>query len=401
MNGNHFVYIKQIEKSIIFSQTDKNGIITKANANFCKISGYKEKELIGNKHNILKHPDMQRSLFDELWKNIEEKKPHRILFKNIDKKGKTFYLDSLVIPIFDEEGEIYAYSSFSYDLTKFFTLNEELMNARKMSNEISKNYRQIITYHQKNLSNQNSNLTTWLKSHFKNNEQKAKQIHKESLNLSIKQTLANLAHQWRQPLNELNILLFQLKQNTHDEKVFNKLYTQSKDLVKQMSSSIDNFANLFEKCEFANSFSLKEALQEAKDINFELLENAGVLLQVKMQKDYQILGIKEDLIRVFFHLFINSIEAYGKEKNKEIFITVEEFGKNYVKISVKDKAGGILFLDKVFQPFFTTKYPVQGAGLDLYFSKQIIENMQGQIKVSNSEKGACFNIYLKRNKEAQ
>lgn len=168
-----------------------------------------------------------------------------------------------------------------------------------------------------------------------------------------------------------------------------------------MSSSIDNFANLFEKCEFANSFSLKEALQEAKDINFELLENAGVLLQVKMQKDYQILGIKEDLIRVFFHLFTNSIEAYGKEKNKEIFITVEEFGKNYVKISVKDKAGGILFLDKVFQPFFTTKYPVQGAGLDLYFSKQIIENMQGQIKVSNSEKGACFNIYLKRNKEAQ
>lgn len=401
MKHNHSIYIKQIEKSIIFSQTDKNGIITKANANFCKISGYKEKELLGKKHNILKHPDMQRSLFDELWKNIEGKKPHRILFKNIDKKGKTFYLDSLVVPIFDEEGEICAYSSFSYDLTKFFTLNEELMNARKMSNEISKNYRQIITYHQNNLSNQNKNLTTWLKSHFKNNEQKAKQIHKESLNLSIKQTLANLAHQWRQPLNELNILLFQLKQNAHDERAFDKLYTQSKDLVKQMSSSIDNFANLFEKCEFVNSFSLKEALQEARDINFELLENAEVFLQIKMQKDYQILGIKEDLIRVFFHLFTNSIEAYGKEKNKEIFITVEEFGKNYVKISVKDKAGGILFLDKVFQPFFTTKYPVQGAGLDLYFSKQIIENMQGQIKVSNSEKGACFNIYLKRNKEAQ
>lgn len=394
---NHLAYIEEIEKTIIFSQTDKKGIITRANANFCKISGYKEKELLGKRHNILKHPDMQKSSFDKLWKNIEEKKPYRILFKNIDKKGNTFYLDSMVIPIFDEEGEICAYSSFSYDLTKFFTLNEELMNARKKTDEISKNFRQIITYHQKNLSSQ-TNIEAWLKSNFKNNEQKAKQIHKESLNLSIKQTLANLAHQWRQPLNELNILLFQLKQNTQDKNAFNKLYVEGKELVKKMSSSIDNFANLFEKQKFANSFSLKEALQEALDINFELLENAGVNLHLQSKKDYRILGIKDDLIRVFFHLFMNSIEAYGKEKNKEIFITISEFSKNYVKISIKDKAGGILFLDKVFEPFFTTKYPVQGAGLDLYFSKQIIENMQGQIKVSNGKKGACFNIYLKQDK---
>ena len=162
-----------------------------------------------------------------------------------------------------------------------------------------------------------------------------------------------------------------------------------------MSSSIDNFANLFEKQKFANSFSLKEALQEARDINFEILENAGVSLRIESKKDYRILGIKDDLIRVFFHLLTNSIEAYGKEKNKEIFITMSKFGKNFVKISVKDKAGGILFLDKVFEPFFTTKYPVQGAGLDLYFSKQIIESMGGQIVASNDKKGACFNIYLK------
>lgn len=394
MKTNINAYIKDIEKTIIFSQTDKFGLITRANESFCKLSGYKEKELIGKKHNILKHPDMQRSSFDKLWKNIEEKKPYRILFKNIDKKGNTFYLDSMVIPIFDENGEICAYSSFSYDLTKFFTLNEELMNARKKTSEISKNFRQIITYHQRNLARQKDNVEAHLKSNFKSNEKKAKQIHKESLNLSMKQTLANLAHQWRQPLNELNILLFRLK-NAEDKNGFNKLYSQSKELIKQMSSSIDNFANLFEKQKFANSFSLKEALQEARDINFEILENAGVSLRIESKKDYRILGIKDDLIRVFFHLLTNSIEAYGKEKNKEIFITMSKFGKNFVKISVKDKAGGILFLDKVFEPFFTTKYPVQGAGLDLYFSKQIIESMGGQIVASNDKKGACFNIYLK------
>ena len=400
MKTNINAYIKDIEKTIIFSQTDKFGLITRANESFCKLSGYKEKELIGKKHNILKHPDMQRSSFDKLWKNIEEKKPYRILFKNIDKKGNTFYLDSMVIPIFDENGEICAYSSFSYDLTKFFTLNEELMNARKKTSEISKNFRQIITYHQRNLARQKDNVEAHLKSNFKSNEKKAKQIHKESLNLSMKQTLANLAHQWRQPLNELNILLFQLK-NAEDKNGFNKIYSQSKELIKQMSSSIDNFANLFEKQKFANSFSLKEALQEVLDIHFEILENAGVSLRIESKKDYQILGIKDDLIRVFFHLLTNSIEAYGKEKNKEIFITMSKFGKNFVKISVKDKAGGILFLDKVFEPFFTTKYHVQGAGLDLYFSKQIIESMGGQIVASNDKKGACFNIYLKIDEEGR
>lgn len=398
MKTNLNAYIKGIEDTIIFSQTDKFGLITRANANFCKISGYEEKELIGKKHNILKHPDMKRSSFDKLWKNIEEKKPYRILFKNIDKKGNTFYLDSMVIPIFDESGDICAYSSFSYDLTKFFTLNEELMSARKKSNEISKNFRQIITYHQQNLARQKDNVEAHLKSNFKLNEKKAKQIHKESLNLSVKQTLANLAHQWRQPLNELNILLFQLK---NDKNAFNKHYARSKELIKQMSTSIDSFANLFEKQKFANSFSLNEALQEVQDINFEILENAGVSLRIESKRDYRILGIKDDLIRVFFHLIMNSIEAYGKEKNKEIFITMSKFSKNYVKISVKDKAGGILFLDKVFEPFFTTKYPVQGAGLDLYFSKQIIESMGGQIKVSNSKKGACFNIYLRQDEDGR
>lgn len=397
MKENLLSYIKNIEKTSIFSKTDAKGVITKVNSNFCKISGYSKKELIGKKHNILKHPDMQRSSFDKLWKNIEEKKPYHIIFKNIDKKGKTFYLDSMVIPIFNEKDEICAYASFSYDLSKFFSLNKELIDTRKKINEMNKHFEQIMLYYQKNLYQEKTSVEQELRSNFKNNEENLKQIYQESLNLSIKQTLTNLAHQWRQPLNELGILLFEMKQKINDKKAFEKLYTQSKEMIQKMSSHIDSFAN--SSNQFAKSFSLIDAIKEAQNTNFENFQNKGVAIHIETQKDYKIIGDEKGLIRVFFNLFMNSIEAYGKRKNKDIFISLNKFGKNYVKISVKDKAGGILFLDKIFQPFFTTKYPVQGAGLDLFFSKQIIENMQGQIKVSNDKKGACFNIYLKLDEE--
>lgn len=389
-------YIADIEDFMIFSKTDTKGIITAVNKNFCKISGYTKRELIGKKHNILKHPDMKRSEFDRLWASIESSKPYRIIFKNVSKKGEIFYLDSFVIPIYDEVGEIVGYSSFAYDLSKFFELNSQLINARKKITDVSRNFKQILSLHQKNLIRRNFDKE--LQKNFTQNEKASKKIHAESLSLSIKQTLANLAHQWRQPLNELGILLFNLKQKQAKAE-FTELYERCKELIKQMSQSIDNFAEPFQKQHYTDSFSLLQTLDEVRAVNFELFENAGVVLKVNIKKDYEILGLREDLVRVFFHLFMNAIEAYGRTKSKEISIAATKFSKNYVKIEVADKAGGILFLDKIFQPFFTTKFPTQGTGLDLYFCKQIIENMQGRIKARNDKGGACFKIFLRLNKE--
>ena len=390
-------YIKGIEKMMIYSQTDENGVITNVNRHFCRVSGYSKKELIGKKHGILKHPDISKCAFRKLRKKMGDTKPYKIIFQNLSKDGKTLYLDTLIIPILNEKAEICAYASFSYDLTKLFSLNDELISTRKKISQMNEHFEQIMLYYQKNLYQEKSSIEQEILSNFKNNEENLKQIHQESLNLSIKQTLSNLSHQWRQPLNELGIMLFEMKQNMSDKKTFEKLYNECKANIQQMSSHIDNFT--LSSAQFEKSFSLIEALKEAQNINFEDFQSQGVQIHIKAKRDYRILGDESDLIRVFCNLFMNSVEAYGKEKNKDIFINLSEFGKNYVKISVKDKAGGILFLDKVFQPFFTTKYPVQGAGLDLFFSKQIIENMQGQIRVSNDKKGACFNIYLKQDKE--
>lgn len=435
--------LKNVQKVMIYSKTDANGVILEVSRAFCKISGYSKKELIGKKHGILKHPELSKSAARKLRKATNDTKPYRLVFKNLDKSGKTLYLDTLIIPILNEKGEICAYASFSYDVSKFFEANDELISAKNELHQMNENFEQVMLLYHKGFYEQKDSVEAELRTNFSNNEANLRQIHQESTNLSIQQTLVNLAHQWRQPLNELGIALFELKNvaqrlnstnsssvNSNSKAInsknsnstqmqnaknsansinssqnskanslnsaqndLNLYYDKCKTLVKQMSASIDSFANSL-STKTLSCFSIMQALKEVMDINFEVLENAGASIEIQ-GKDYQVFGVKDDLLRVFYHLFMNAIEAYGKKKNKNIFITLNKFNKNYVKISVKDKAGGILFLNKVFQPFWTTKHPVQGAGLDLYFCKQIIENMQGQINANNDKKGACFNIYLK------
>ena len=418
--------LKNVQRVMIYSKTDANGVILEVSRAFCKISGYSKKELIGKKHGILKHPELSKSAARKLRKATNDTKPYRLVFKNLDKSGKTLYLDTLIIPILNEKGEICAYASFSYDVSKFFEANDELISAKNELHQMNENFEQVMLLYHKGFYEQKDSVEAELRTNFSNNEANLRQIHQESTNLSIQQTLVNLAHQWRQPLNELGIALFELKnvaqrlnlsnsnatqiQNSAnsspinlDKKATNSVnsnatqtkntknsansinssqnskanalnsaqndlnlyYDKCKALVKQMSASIDSFANSL-STKTLSCFSIMQALKEVMDINFEVLENAGASIEIQ-GKDYQVFGVKDDLLRVFYHLFMNAIEAYGKKKNKNIFITLNKFNKNYVKISVKDKAGGILFLNKVFQPFWTTKHTVLGAGLVLYF----------------------------------
>lgn len=96
-----------VDKASIVSKTDKNGIITYVNDTFCHISGYDKSELIGKRHNIIKHPDMPSEVFDELWDCIKKRKEiwHGRI-KNRRKDGSPYFVDSYIMPILDTNGEI-------------------------------------------------------------------------------------------------------------------------------------------------------------------------------------------------------------------------------------------------------------------------------------------------------
>ncbi len=131
-------YQKATNTSSIVSKTDKKGIITFVNDNFCKISGYKREELIGKNHNIVRHPDNPKSIFKDMWHTIKDKKEiWQGIVRNRTKNGKSYYVDAVVMPILDLEGNIIEYISLRNDIT-------DIMNPVKQLNDAIKNAKEPI-----------------------------------------------------------------------------------------------------------------------------------------------------------------------------------------------------------------------------------------------------------------
>lgn len=106
-----------IDTNVITSSTDLNGIITDVSEALCKISGYSKEELIGKKHNILRHPDMKEELYEDLWKTVKAGKIWKGELKNIKKDGSFYFVDCVVSPTEDINGSIIGFSSIRHDIT--------------------------------------------------------------------------------------------------------------------------------------------------------------------------------------------------------------------------------------------------------------------------------------------
>ncbi|WP_298693718.1 PAS domain-containing protein [uncultured Sulfuricurvum sp.] len=93
----------------IVSETDLKGNITFANRKFCEISGYSIDELIGEPHNIIRHPDMPKTAFAQMWKTIQSGTLWHGLVKNLRKDGRYYWVDTEVSPSYDETGKLKGY----------------------------------------------------------------------------------------------------------------------------------------------------------------------------------------------------------------------------------------------------------------------------------------------------
>ncbi|GAB6074133.1 EAL domain-containing response regulator [Nautilia lithotrophica] len=121
-------YKNIVDESLIVSKTDLNGIITYVNDAFVEISGFKREELIGQPHNIVRHPDMKKEVFKDLWNTILNKKTWKGLIKNRKKNGEAYYVETIVKPIFDNNGNIKEFIALRKDVTNY-------INAEKLIND--------------------------------------------------------------------------------------------------------------------------------------------------------------------------------------------------------------------------------------------------------------------------
>ena len=117
-----------VEENTIVSKTDKHGIITYVNDNFCKSSEYSKEELIGKSHNIVRHPDNPKELFKDLWQTIKVKKESWYgVLKNLTKSGKPYFIKTTIKPIFNVDGEIVEYVSIRSNINTIMSDKNQLI----------------------------------------------------------------------------------------------------------------------------------------------------------------------------------------------------------------------------------------------------------------------------------
>jgi PAS domain S-box-containing protein len=124
-------YKKAVDASAIVSKSDLSGRITYVNDQFCKISGYSREELIGKPHNIVRSPDVDPSVYADLWKTIQSKNIFKAIIKNQAKNGEAYYVASTIVPILGKNDEIIEYLSLRYDITELVDAKEKALSAER------------------------------------------------------------------------------------------------------------------------------------------------------------------------------------------------------------------------------------------------------------------------------
>ena len=213
-------------------------------------------------------------------------------------------------------------------------------------------------------------------------EQKELLIHQSKL-ASMGEMLGNIAHQWRQPLTRLGYILMNIESKDKAQQHTQKLEEASTQL-EFMSQTINDFRDFYKPDKEKESFGLVEETRKV----IALLNLDEIEVLIKCKEEITILNHKNEYKQVILNLLSNAKEVLLQRAvaSPKITISIDE---NHVTVS--DNAGGVKLenIQKVFEPYFTTKS--QGLGIGLYMSKVIVEkNMGGKLEVQNSEHGAHF-----------
>jgi len=392
-------YIEAIEQNNIVSKTDINGIITFANEEFCKISKYRKEELIGKNHNIVRHPDVPSEVFKKLWDTILAKKTYKATVKNMAKDGSTFYVNTTVIPILDENNNIIEFVAIRYDVTEAVITAKELEKKEEELELLNATLEERIKKQTLKLEELNKNLEIRVKKEVEKNREKDRIMFQQARFAAMGEMIANIAHQWRQPLSELGILLFKIKNAffNKDTKEFDKDYNDCKTVISTMSKTIDDFRDFFKPSKEKNDFYIEDIIKEAIFIIKETLKSHNIKINFNNKHSIIINGHPNEILQVVLNIINNAKDVLISKEQKIKKIDIKtSYVKDKAQITICDNGGGIKedIIEKIFDPYFTTKHSKQGTGIGLYMSKKIIEENGGTINVLNIKKGVCFIVKL-------
>jgi len=231
------------------------------------------------------------------------------------------------------------------------------------------------------------------------NREKDHLLIQQSRLAAMGEMVGNIAHQWRQPLNALGLVLMNIK-DAHDFKELDDTYIQrsvktGNQLIQSMSKTIDDFRNFFRPNREKSEFSMGKAAADAVRLIEATFKHCEVEIRHGEMQELIVSGHPNELSQVLLNILNNARDAIQGRKVAHGVVDIRLFALNgLATLEIHDNGGGldIQILPKIFDPYFTTKE--SGTGIGLYMSKMIMENMGGEITARNEESGAVFSITL-------
>lgn len=238
----------------------------------------------------------------------------------------------------------------------------------------------------------------------KNKIQQAIMFHQSRL-AEIGSTLSMIAHQWRQPLNNIslivNTIVLKEKKGNLNLDDLNKLKNEFQNQIKYLSNTIDDFQDFFKPKKEKEFFSIQEIITIAYSLIKPMLDINNIIFKINVDSNLRCFGFKNEFAQVILNLLNNSKDALIENNILNRYINIfTRNDENYLMVVIQDNAKGIKeeLLEKVFEPYFSTKSNKNSTGLGLYISKIIINNhFNGKIELNNIKNGLEVIISIPKN----
>jgi PAS domain S-box-containing protein len=358
--------------------TDADHTIVRVNRTLAERCGLTPRELVGRKcfdvmHGVNSTPG--NCLFA---KALKCGKPQTSEF-DIEKFHGTF--EVTMSPILNSEGQIIAGVHITRDVTE------------------KRRHEELLEAHQIQLEEINSSLESRIEKAVAELRNKDDILIQQSRLTAMGEMISNIAHQWRQPLNNIGLIVQNLqlafKAKDLTERQLDEDVAETMTILQHISETINNFRNFFSYESEMSPFIINELVSRALSFVEQSFKSKGIRIELDEQPDIAAVGYPNEYLQALLNIILNARDALLEQQVVQPLISIRIFKENGRSVvTIRDNGNGICedILPKIFDPYFTTKQQCSGTGIGLYMAKMIVEKkMLGSLSARNVD-GAEFRI---------